>query len=97
MKTFRVTSLKYVFVACIVLCAHIFSEAKVFNEDDCDESDDDTKCMNCEIKKMSGSSLKLSQATIDHIGKTDNLKSEKHSKDNLQVFHCRCVYKVRII
>ena len=102
MKTFKATHLQYIFVVFVFLGVHIFSEAKytIYNEDECDEKEEGAdvgKCIECEIKKMSGTSLKLSQATIDHFGKDDNLKvQDKHKKDNLQIFHCRCLYRVSI-
>ena len=98
MKTFRIAPLKYILVVCVVLGVHIFSEAKIYDKDNCDDEDEDSICIDCEIKKMSGSSLKINQATLDHFFKGDkeDFKSEKHTKENLQVFHCQCVHTVRI-
>ena len=93
MKASKVASLERTIIAFVVLSVFIFSDAKIVNPDSntCDEADPSDPCIDCEIKTMSASSLMLSQATIDHYGKEANLKSEKHSKDKLQVFHCKCV------
>ena len=93
MKAFQEASFGRTIFVFLAISIYIVIDAKIVNEDDneCKETDPSDPCIDCEIKRMSASALKLSQATMDHYGEKDNLKSEKHSKEKLQVFHCKCV------
>ena len=77
----------------VISCVLIFGEAKILDQDrnDCEDEDTSGPCIDCEIKKMSSASLMLSEATMKFFDTKDNLKSKKHSKDNLQILHCKCL------